>query len=154
MSTTEILRVQYTPDGDTVRCWRTVMDGVTGKTRAEPIRVRLAYIDAPEMNSAAYPRTWGLSARCYLRRLLALHEPVKVIIYSQDHYGRLLGEILRIRDDANCGLRLVQGGYAALCNCPLSREDYQAAQAIAQRQRRGIWSQSGPWQTPWSDRIP
>jgi hypothetical protein len=37
---------------------------------------------------------------------------------------------------------------------PDGDEDYQAAQAIAQRQRRGIGSPSGPWQTPWSDRIP
>jgi endonuclease YncB( thermonuclease family) len=152
MSTTEILRVQYTPDGDTVRCWRNVMDEATGKVIAEQIRVRLAYIDAPEMDSAHYPRAWGLAARRYLRRLLALHEPVNVVIYGQDHYGRLLGELFRVRDDANCGLRLVQGGYAALWGCPRAREDYPAAQAIAQRKRAGIWSQPGPWQTPWKYR--
>jgi endonuclease YncB( thermonuclease family) len=149
MSTTELLRVQYTPDGDTVRCWRTVMDEATGITRAEQIRVRLAYIDAPELGSAHYARAWGLSARRYLRRLLALHEPVRVVIYRHDHYGRLLGELFRVRDDANCGLPLVLGGYAALWQCPLSREDYPAAQAIAQQRRQGIWSQPGPWQTPW-----
>ncbi|MCB1918634.1 MAG: thermonuclease family protein [Candidatus Competibacteraceae bacterium] len=152
MSTTEIMRVQYTPDGDTVRCWRNVLDEPTGRIIATEIRVRLAYIDAPELGSDHYSRAWGLSARRYLRRLLALHEPVRVTIYGQDYYGRLLGEILRARDDANCGLRLVLGGYAALWQCPLSREDYYAAQAIAQRQRRGIWSQPGPWQTPWAYR--
>lgn len=152
MSTTEILHVQYTPDGDTVRCWRNVMDEATGKVTATAIRVRLAYIDAPEMNSPHYSSAWGLAARRYLRRLLALHEPVKVVIYGQDHYGRLLGEILRVRDDANGGLRLVHGGYTALYGCPRSRADYLAAQDIAQRQRRGIWSQPGPWQEPWKYR--
>ena len=36
-----------------------------------------------------------------------LHEPVRVTIYGQDGYGRLIGEIRRVRDDGNCGLRLV-----------------------------------------------
>ncbi len=46
MSTTEILHVSYTPDGDTVRCLRTV------NARLEEVRVRLAYLDAPELSHA------------------------------------------------------------------------------------------------------
>lgn len=145
----EIMTVKYTPDGDTVRCLRTVLDPDTGRQRVDEVRVRLIYIDTPEMESDHYPRTWGLSARRYLRRLLALNERVNVLIYGQDQYGRLLGEIERQRDNGNCGLRLVVGGYAALWQCPLARSEYYDAQDIAQRQRRGIWAQEGPWQTPW-----
>ena len=142
MSTTEILHVSYTPDGDTVRCLRTV------HARLEEVRVRLAYLDAPELSHPAC-YAYAVSARAYLRRLLYVGEPVRVTIYGTDVYGRLLGELVRVRDDGNCGLRLVHGGYAALWNCPQSRGEYQAAQSIAQQKRRGIWKYPGPWQAPW-----
>jgi endonuclease YncB( thermonuclease family) len=146
MSTTEIMQVRYTPDGDTVRCLRPLTEN--GVTRTEEVRVRLAYLDAPELgNPQTY--TYAVSARAYLRRLLVLHELVKAVIYGQDAYGRLLGEIRRVRDDGNCGLRLVAGGYAALWRCPQARGEYHAAQEIAQRKRLGIWRTPGPWQTPW-----
>lgn len=137
----EIMRVVYTPDGDTVRCLRTTPQGTATAER----RVRLAWIDAPEMSQAPY----GLNARAYLRRLLALGERVKVTILGQDLYGRLLGEMLRVRDDGNCGLRLVLGGYCALHECPQSRSEYYAAQEIAQRKKIGIWHTPGLQQTPW-----
>jgi len=146
MNTTEIMRVRYTPDGDTVRCLRAL--AANGISRTEEVRVRLAYLDAPEIGN---PQTYAyaVSARAYLRRLLYANEPVRVTVYGQDTYGRLLGEIRRVRDDGNCGLRLVQGGYAALYHCPQSRGEYYAAQDIAQRKRLGIWKVPGPWQTPW-----
>jgi endonuclease YncB( thermonuclease family) len=146
MSTTEIMRVRYTPDGDTVRCLRSLTEN--GIQRTEEIRVRLAYLDAPELGN---PQThaYAVSARAYLRRLLNLHEPVRVTLYGQDGYGRLIGEIRRVRDEGNCGLRLVAGGYAALYHCPQSRGEYYAAQENAQRKRLGIWKVPGPWQSPW-----
>ncbi len=146
MSTTEIMRVCYTPDGDTVRGLRTMAED--GIQRTEEVRVRLAYVDAPELGN---PQTYGyaLSARAYLRRLLYVNEPVSVTVYGQDAFGRLIGEVIRLRDDGNCGLRLVAGGYAALWRCPQARGEYHAAQENAQRNRRGIWRTPGPWQTPW-----
>ena len=140
---TERMRVSYTPDGDTIRAFRTVGQST------EEVRLRLAYLDAPELSGAAYPTAWGLRARAYLRRLLAVRETIEARILGQDLYGRLLAEVIRVRDGGNCGLRLVVGGYAALWNCPRSRGEYYAAQEIAQRQRLGIWSTPGPWQTPW-----
>lgn len=141
--TPELLRVSYTPDGDTLRCWRT-----TGQ-QAEEVRIRLAYLDAPEItNAECY--AYAISARAYLRRLLALGEIIEARILGQDVYGRSIAEVIRIsRDYGNCGLRLVVGGYAALWQCPQSRGEYYAAQEIAQRQRLGIWRTPGPWQTPW-----
>ena len=139
----ERMRVSYTPDGDTIRAFRT-----TG-THTEEVRLRLAYLDAPELSGAAYPTAWGLRARAYLRRLLAVRETIETRILGQDLYGRFLAEVIRVRDGGNCGLRLVVGGYAALWQCPQNRGEYYAAQEIAQRQRLGIWSTPGPWQTPW-----
>ncbi len=140
--TTERMRVSYTPDGDTIRCWRTV-----GTTAGE-VRVRLAYLDTPEIGHVEC-RAYAVAARAYLRRLLALNEVVDVRIVGQDVYGRILAEVIRIRDGGNCGLRLIHGGYAALWQCPQSRGEYYAAQDIAQQRRLGIWRTPGPWQTPW-----
>lgn len=142
----EVMKISYTPDGDTLRCFRTITEN--NVTRTEEVRIRLAYIDAPEIGNAEC-HAYAISTRAYLRRLLYVGESVKVQILGQDIYGRLLAEIIRLRDYGNCGLRLIHGGYAALWQCPQSRGEYYAAQEIAQQKRRGIWKKPGPWQTPW-----
>ncbi|MBK8752368.1 MAG: hypothetical protein IPL99_12295 [Candidatus Competibacteraceae bacterium] len=65
----ERLRVIYTHDGDTLTCWRTI------NGTAVEARIRLAFIDAPEMTQEPY----GLRARAYLRSLL----------YVNRHYQKL-----------------------------------------------------------------
>lgn len=139
----ETLRVSYTPDGDTLRLFRNHENSVS------EVRVRLAYIDAPEMSQGI----WGTRARAYLRTLLYVNEPVNVIIYGTDDYQRIIAEVIRWRGYANCGLRLVQGGYAALREAPEGRPEYQAAQTEAQTRKRGIWSVPGLQQTPWTYRA-
>ena len=139
----ERLRILYTHDGDTVTCWR-VVNGVAIETR-----IRLAFIDAPELAQSPY----GVNARAYFRSLLYVNEPVEARIYGHDAYGRLIAEIIRLRDYGNCGLRLVVGGYAALFQCPAARSEYAAAQDIAQRKKAGIWRQPGLQQTPWRYRA-
>ncbi len=138
----EQVRVNYTPDGDTLKVWRNV-NGIT-----EEVRIRLAFIDAPEISNPEC-RAYAVAARACLRRLLALNETVEARIHGTDVYGRLIAEVMSLRSYAQCGLRLVEGGYAALWNCPQSRGEYYAAQDIAQRKRRGIWRINGPWQAPW-----
>ena len=130
------LRVSYVPDGDTLRA-------LTSK--GEELRIRLAHVDAPEMAQAPY----GLSARAYLRRLLALQELIELHKIGTDIHGRSVGEVIRLRDGANCGLRLVQQGYIALYRCPRERGEYYAAQDEARRLGRGIWKTPGLQQTPW-----
>jgi endonuclease YncB( thermonuclease family) len=136
---TERMRVVYTSDGDTVTCWRTV-NGV-----AVEARIRLAFIDAPELAQSPY----GLSARSYFRSLLYVNEPVEARIYGSDAYGRLIAEMIRLRDYGNCGLRLALGGYAAVFRCPAERTEYVSAEGIARHKRIGIWRQPGLQQTPW-----
>ena len=142
---TEIMRVSYTPDGDTLRCFRTI------NSRVEEVRIRLAFIDAPEMNHPP-SYTFAVRARAYLRSLLYVNEAVEVRIYGTDVYGRFIAEVIRLRDYGHCGLRLVVGGYAALYQCPADRSEYYAARSIAQSKSAGIWSIPGPWQTPWVTR--
>ena len=138
--------MRYTPDGDTVRCLRSRT--TNGLIRTEEVRVRLAYLDAPEMGN---PQTYAyaVSARAYLRRLLDLHEPVRVTVYGQDAYGRLIGEILRVRDEGNCGLRLVLGGYAALYRCPRAAASTPPPRRSPSGNGWAFGKVPGPWQTPW-----
>ena len=140
---TERMHVIYTHDGDTVTCWRTV-NGV-----AVEARIRLAFIDAPELAQSPY----GISARAYFRSLLYVNEPVEARIYGTDAYSRLIAEIIRLRDYGNCGLRIVLAGYAAFFRCPADRSEYASAEGIARYKRIGIWRQPGLQQTPWRYRA-
>lgn len=135
----ELMRLTYSYDGDTIGAWRMV----NGKQ--EQTRIRLAYLDAPELAQGL----WGLRARTYLRTLLYINEPIIVDIKGTDPYGRLIAEVLRQRDYGNLGLRLVLGGYAALWMCPSDQPAFQAAEAIAKAKRTGIWAVPGLHQTPW-----
>jgi endonuclease YncB( thermonuclease family) len=135
----EIMRLTYTYDGDTLGAWR-IING-----QASPVKLRLAYIDAPEIDQGP----WGIRARAYLRTLLYVNEPIQVDIKSTDKYGRLIAEVLRTRDYGNLGLRLVLGGYAALFMCPSTQPAFFAAQDIARAKRAGIWALPGLQQTPW-----
>ena len=135
----EIMRLTYTYDGDTLGAWR-IING-----QASQVKLRLAYLDAPEMEQGP----WGLRARSYLRTLLYVNEQILVDIKSTDKYGRLIAEVLRTRDYGNLGLRLVLGGYAALFMCPSTQPAFQAAQDIARAKKAGIWSLPGLQQTPW-----
>ena len=132
----ELMRLTYTYDGDTLGA----LDAA-----GQAVRIRLAWIEAPELEQ----ERWGIRARAYLRSLLAIGERLDVNVIGDDDYGRLVAEVLRARDYGNCGLRLVLGGYAAVRHCPNNQPAYRAAQDIAQRDRRGIWAQPGPHQTPW-----
>ena len=139
----ERMHVIYTHDGDTVTCWRTV-NGV-----AVEARIRLAFIDAPELAQSPY----GISARAYFRSLLYVNEPVEARIYGTDAYNRLIAEIIRLRDYGNCGLRLVLAGHAAVFRCPVDRSEYASVEGIARYKRIGIWRQPGLQQTPWRYRA-
>ncbi len=135
----EIMRLTYTHDGDTLGAWRTVAG------REVACILRLAYIDAPEVKQGV----WGTRATSYLRTLLYIGEKIAVTVLGQDRYGRLIAEVCRVRDYGNLGLRLVLGGYAALYLCPGAQQAYWVAEGMARRKRAGIWSLPGLHQTPW-----
>ncbi len=138
----ELMRLTYTYDGDTLGAWR-IVNG-----QQEQVKLRLAFIDAPEMAQGL----WGLRARSYLRTLLYVNESIAVDGHSYDKYGRLIAEVLRTRDYGNLGLRLVLGGYAALWMCPASQPAFHAAASIAKAKKAGIWAIPGLHQTPWLTR--
>jgi endonuclease YncB( thermonuclease family) len=132
-----------TYDGDTLgACAAPTPHGDNGQ--ASQVKLRLAYIDAPEINQSP----WGIRARSYLRTLLYVNEPIQVDIKGSDKYGRLIAEVLRTRDYGNLGLRLVLGGYAALWLCPSTQPAIRPPKHRPPK-KAGIWSLPGLHQTPW-----
>ena len=63
-------------------------------------RVRLAYVDAPELN-----QPWGTEARGALERLVGgIGRQVAVRVLRRDHYGRLIAEVQSNSVDVNAAL--------------------------------------------------
>lgn len=122
-------------DGDTV-------DTTTG-------RVRVACIDAPELNQGAY----GKQATEALQRLLPVGTSVTLKQQGTDRYGRTVAELYRA--NTNVGLALVGQGkafvywqYAAGCD----RSLYGASERRARANLVGIWQVDGGIERPWDYR--
>ncbi len=134
-------RVTAVSDGDSLR----ITDN-HGRSR----RVRLAYVDAPELQQAG-----GAASRDALRRL-ADGQNVQVWVFEQDAYRRDVVQVWVGGQDA--GLTQIEGGhawhYASYAKRGQSRVDYAEyayQEALARRQRRGLWQAQDP-QAPWAYR--
>ena len=125
-------------DGDTLRVNR---DG-------QPITIRLACIDAPELTQ----RPWGRQSRDYLQERLPLGQVVEVLPHTIDRYGRTVAEVIH---DININLAMVEDGQAFayrryLHGC--AAKQYLDAEYRASRHRFGIWQVEGGITRPWEDR--
>ena len=131
-------RVLSVGDGDTLRV-----------SRGEDMQtIRLACIDAPEMRQPTY----GELAKQQLQALLPVNTVVSLRPVDTDRYGRVVAEIFR--PDGNVNLSLVSSGHAVvyrqyLGNC--NAETYLNAEAVAQQNGLGFWSQPNPVM-PWDFR--
>ncbi|WP_338809039.1 thermonuclease family protein [Neisseria leonii] len=130
--------VESVHDGDTLR----VRDE-NGRNH----RIRLAYIDAPELQQAH-----GTAARDALRGRL-LRRAVEIETFGQDQYRR---DIARVRlDGEDINLAAIREGnawhYVSIAKRGQNRRDfaaYSAAQNEARRNRSGLWQNRSP-QAPW-----
>ncbi|EDY39396.1 hypothetical protein CPCC7001_2277 [Cyanobium sp. PCC 7001] len=125
-------------DGDTLRVRR----------NGSSLTVRLACIDAPELAQ----RPNGAQARAYLRKRLAIGTPVRLLVKSSDHNGRVVAEVIGA---INLGLALVEDGEAFVSRRHVDQCDaaaYLAAEARARRRRRGVWQVPGGIDRPWQFR--
>lgn len=137
--------VKSVHDGDTVR----VVDA-NGQTQ----RVRLAYIDAPELNQAD-----GKSSRDALRKIVA-QQKVRVEVFDTDQYGRQVARIYANGQDVNL-LQIQQGNawhYRSIAKRNQAKTDYaqyEAAEQSAKQQRLGLWTNRqaiAPWQYRYNQR--
>lgn len=123
-------------DGDTLTI-------ESGSTRT---KVRLAGIDAPELN-----QIFGIESRNSLRSLV-LHKEVQIEAKKLDRYRRLVGRVLVEHKDIN--LEQLKSGAAWLYvthSAALKRRDrtmYINAESSAQLEGLGLWINQEPT-PPW-----
>ncbi|WP_301668095.1 thermonuclease family protein [Neisseria basseii] len=128
-------------DGDTLH----VIDGDGAKHK-----IRMAYIDAPEMKQA-----YGTRSRDNLRAA-AEGRKVSVRVFDTDRYQREVAQVSVGKADLN--LMQVQDGaawhyksYAKEQQDKADFADYADAQIQAERERKGLWKAKNP-QAPWAYR--
>jgi endonuclease YncB( thermonuclease family) len=134
-------------------------DTLTVDTGAGKVKVRLLAIDAPEVgcgekqrNCTKKAQPFGEQAKIALSRA-ALKETVKVRLNGETTYDRQVGTVFLNGKDLNYAL--VQEGYAwhyskFAGQQPENEADlYAKAQAKAQAEKKGLWSQSNPV-PPWA----
>ncbi|HLU03208.1 MAG TPA: thermonuclease family protein [Advenella sp.] len=124
-------RVVGIADGDTL----TILD----KARQQH-KIRLAQIDAPESGMP-----YGRAAKKFLS-LAVYRKTVRVLADKRDRYGRVLGVVYLGRQNIN--MRMVANGYAWAYRAYVTDTAYCNAQALARRQRQGLWAEKKPV-PPW-----
>ena len=131
-------RVTGVHDGDTVR----VTDAQGAKRR-----IRLAYIDAPELDQAH-----GIASRDALRQLID-QQTVQLTIHDTDRYQRQVATITLNGQDINRA-QIANGNawhYRSIARKRQNRADYAhyaQAEARAKIERAGLWRESNPL-APW-----
>lgn len=123
-------RVIAVADGDTLTV------AVPGRG---PVTVRLAGIDAPERNQPfSAPSREALVA-------LALDREARVVVRELDRYGRTVGRVMVKQVGANftetdVNVQQVAAGLAVAYRQYRPGPEVLAAEADAQRERRGVWA--------------
>lgn len=135
-------RVTAVHDGDTVR--------VTDQN-GQKHRIRLAYIDAPELNQAD-----GYASKQALTQMI-LHQNVHITVFDIDQYKRKVAQITLNSQDIN--LQQIQYGnawhyekIARKHQNPLNYYAYTQAQKQAEFERIGLWQNRQP-ERPWAFRY-
>jgi endonuclease YncB( thermonuclease family) len=124
-----------------------VIDGDTAIfTRAgSEIRLRFAYIDAPESKQYSFDKVpIGKYSKEYLAKLIE-KKKVKIQILGKDLYGRSIGEVFLGTKSVNEDL--VESGFALFYHRG-AKNRFKVAQFRAQIKRIGIWETDGfinPW---------
>ncbi|WP_413173316.1 thermonuclease family protein [Anabaena azotica] len=149
--------VERVSDGDTL-----VLKGADGKK----FTVRFACVDTPEVPHSKKEKSskrvrdvnqfsWGVKAQTRVEELVKQSgDRVKLNIIESDRYGRKVAEV-RLKDGAFVQQVLLQEGLAKvyrpyLSKCP-SKDIVQQAEAQAQQQKIGIWSDA-KFVDPWNYR--
>jgi endonuclease YncB( thermonuclease family) len=127
-------------DGDTIKV---VID------QDQLLRIRVAWIDAPEMGQA-----FGQAAKQAMSRLV-FGRQVELRPHTWDRYGRLVALVMV--DGTDAGLELVKQGLAWAYErylpeaSPDIQDSYRAAHEAAQAHRLGLWQDASPM-PPWDFR--
>jgi endonuclease YncB( thermonuclease family) len=120
-------------------------------SRGQPVEVRIAEIDAPEL---AQP--YGDAARRALERRISRRD-VRVVVRTTDAYGRSVGRLLV--GDTDIGRELVREGAAWVSRRYGEDLELYDLESEARRARRGLWAtaeadRTPPWQWRQSPHPP
>jgi len=107
-------------------------------------RVRLAWIDAPELTQKAFDHTeiGKLSKEALTHALIG--RQVNLVSFGRGYYGRLLGEIFL--DGRSFNLWMVTGGWALPGH--FSRHDSYKRELFARGLHQAMVKRQGIWRTP------
>jgi len=111
----------------------------------QPVRIRLANIDAPEKK-----QPFGRWSGDQLKALTA-GKPVTVNFLQKDRYGRILGRVYT-ENGTEVNRWMVQNGAAWVYERYNMDTILPALQAEAQQERRGLWFDANPL-PPWEWRF-
>ena len=112
------------------------------------ISVRLAGVDAPEASHFGRPaQPFSAEAMKWLTDYI-LNRDVRAYIYKRDQYNRTVATVYvrRWLIRRNVGLEMVKRGLATVYEAKSGSEfggiqaDYEKAEALAKRKKRGMWS--------------
>lgn len=123
-------------------------DSIRVRLHGQLRRVRLACIDAPELDQEPQ----GAASRAYLQSLLRQGSHVRLLPYDTDRHGRLVAEVI---GDTNLNLALVEDGQAFVFPKHVHQcdaEEFRAAERRASRAGLGIWRFPGGITRPWDFR--
>ena len=124
-------------DGDTINVL------ILGK---QQIKVRLAFVDAPERGQA-----FGQRAKQDMSGLV-FGKDVRLRPHTIDPHGRLVARV--VIDNQDVGLELLKEGLCWVCEKyaaeapPENQTSYWAARAAPQSDKIGLWQDPGPV-SPW-----
>jgi endonuclease YncB( thermonuclease family) len=115
-------------------------DTLTVQAGLQSHRIRLGGVDAPETEQAHGSRSRAALA------LMCLGRPVDLDMEDRDRYQRLVGQVRCQGEWANA--ELVRQGHAWVYRQHNRHPEFEALEAQARAQRRGLWAQEQPT-PPW-----
>ncbi len=121
-------------DGDTIEILE----------NGQPLRIRLAEVDAPEKN-----QDFGTQAKKYTSDL-SFGKQVRLIRHETDRYGRVVATVF-LPDGRSLNEELVKNGFAWHYTDYSKSTKLANLQADARRYKRGLWAHPNPL-SPWEFR--
>ena len=123
-----------------------VIDGDTiwVKTSNKHIKIRLSYIDAPELK-----QTHGVRSKNFLTNLI-LDKNVQINANKKDRYNRHLGEVYihNVNESVFVNAKMLKSGNAWIYLKHRDNSYLQNLENHARMKKLGLWSEKGPIE-PW-----
>lgn len=116
-------------------------DSITVKVDQTKYRIRLAEIDAPELDQA-----WGAESKAALRKKLQ-NEEVALEVIDVDRYSRLVARVFL--NGRHINREMISEGHAWVYLEYLRDESLVPSEAEARAKKLGLWAFEGamaPWQ--------